>query len=70
MLGRIFGLVATAPFAGSTVAYAGGGFLLDLTWSPRTVFVIGLVGVIAVLVPLLLVLRRDELGGGARDVPV
>jgi MFS family permease len=50
MLGRIFGLVATAPFAGSTLAYAAGGILLDLT-SPRTVFLIGGVGVLVVLVP-------------------
>jgi MFS family permease len=65
MLGRIFGLVATAPFAGSTLAYAAGGFLLDLTGSPRTVFVIGGVGVLMVLVPLMLVLRRDQPADGA-----
>jgi MFS family permease len=57
MLGRVFGLVATAPFAGSTLAYAAGGFLLDLT-SPRTVFLIGGIGVLIVLLPVLLVLRR------------
>jgi MFS family permease len=59
MLGRVFGLVATAPFAGSTLAYALGGFLLDLT-SPRTVFLIGGVGVLVVLVPVLVVLRREQ----------
>jgi MFS family permease len=59
MLGRIFGLVATAPFAGSTLAYAAGGILLDLT-SPRTVFLIGGVGVLVVLVPVLLMLRRER----------
>jgi MFS family permease len=64
MLGRIFGLVATAPFAGSTLAYSAGGFLLDLTGSPRTVFLIGGVGVLVVLVPLILVLRRDAPGDG------
>lgn len=61
MLGRVFGLVATAPFAGSTLAYAAGGFLLDLT-SPRTVFLIGGIGVLVVLLPVLLVLRRERPG--------
>lgn len=59
MLGRVFGLVTTAPFAGSTLAYAAGGFLLDLT-SPRTVFLIGGIGVLVVLLPVLLVLRRER----------
>jgi MFS family permease len=63
MLGRIFGLVATAPFAGSTLAYAAGGFLLDLT-SARTVFLIGGIGVLVILVPLMLVLRRSAPGDG------
>jgi MFS family permease len=64
MLGRVFGLVSTAPFAGSTIAFAAGGFLLDAT-SPRAVFVIAGVGVLAVLVPLMLVLRRHAPGDGA-----
>lgn len=59
MLGRVFGLVSTAPFAGSTLAYALGGFLLDLT-SPRTVFLIGGSGVLVVLLPVLLMLRRER----------
>jgi MFS family permease len=59
MLGRVFGLVATAPFAGSTLAYAAGGFLMDLT-SPRTVFLIGGIGVLVVLLPVLLMLRRER----------
>jgi MFS family permease len=63
MLGRVFGLVATAPFAGSTLAYAAGGYLLDLT-SPRVVFVIAGLGILVVLVPLILVLRRDAPGDG------
>ena len=63
MLGRVFGLVATAPFAGSTIAFAAGGFLMDAT-SPRAVFVIAGVGVLAVLVPLMLVLRRHAPGDG------
>jgi MFS family permease len=58
MLGRVFGLVATAPFAGSTLAYAAGGFLLDLTDSPRAVFLIGGIGVLVVILPVLLMLRR------------
>jgi MFS family permease len=63
MLGRVFGLVATAPFAGSTIAFAAGGFLMDAT-SPRAVFAIAGVGVLAVLVPLMLVLRRHAPGDG------
>jgi MFS family permease len=59
MLGRVFGLVGTAPFAGHTLAFAAGGFLLDLT-SPRTVFLIGGIGVLVVLLPVLLVLRREQ----------
>jgi MFS family permease len=59
MLGRVFGLVGTAPFAGHTLAFAAGGFLLDLT-SPRTVFIIGGIGVLVVLLPVLLVLRRER----------
>lgn len=47
MLGRVFGLVSTAAFGGSTLAYAAGGPLLDLT-SPRTVFFIGGVGTLLV----------------------
>lgn len=65
MLGRVFGLVATAPFAGSTLAYAAGGFLMDLT-SARTVFLIGGIGVLIVLLPVVLVLRREQAGG---DLP-
>jgi MFS family permease len=63
MLGRVFGLVSTAPFAGSTLAFAAGGFLMDAT-SARTVFVIAGVGVLAVVVPLMLVLRRHAPGEG------
>jgi MFS family permease len=47
LLGRTFGVASTAAFGGSTLAYAVSGFLLDLT-SPRTVFVIGGSGVLAV----------------------
>jgi MFS family permease len=58
MLGRVFGLVGTAPFAGHTLAFAAGGFLLDFT-SPRTVFLIAGLGVLLVLIPIMLVLRRE-----------
>lgn len=57
MLGRIFGLVSTAAFGGSTLAYAAGGPLLDLT-SPRTVFLIGGVGTLLVTALLGAVLGR------------
>jgi MFS family permease len=62
MLGRVFGLVATAPHAGSTLAYALGGFLMDLT-SARTVFLIGGIGVLLVLLPVVLVIRRERPDG-------
>jgi len=64
MLGRVFGLVSTAGFAGSTLAYAAGGPLLDLT-SPRAVFLIAGAGILAVTVYLWLALR----GTAAPDHP-
>jgi MFS family permease len=60
VLGRTFGVVTTAAFAGSTLAYAGGGFLLDAT-SPRTVFVIGGSGVLCVALALAFLARRPLL---------
>ena len=63
MLGRTFGLVSTAAFGGSTLAYSFSGFLLDVT-SPKAVFVIGGSGVLVVTVVLLVLVRRpllDEL---------
>ena len=57
LLGRTFGVVSTAAFAGSTLAYAASGFLLDAT-SPRTVFLVGGSGVLAVAVVLRLLARR------------
>jgi MFS family permease len=60
VLGRTFGVVTTAAFAGSTLAYAGGGFLLDAT-SPRTVFVIGGSGVFCVALALAFLARRPLL---------
>lgn len=58
MLGRVFGLVGTAAPAGHTLAFAAGGFLVDAT-SPRTVFLIAGFGVLLVLIPVMLVLRRE-----------
>lgn len=59
MLGRVFGLIGTAAPAGHTLAFAAGGFLLDLT-SPTTVYVIAGVGTLVGLTPVLLVLRRHR----------
>jgi MFS family permease len=57
MLGRVFGLVGTAPYAGHAVAFGAGGFLVDAT-SPRVVFLIAGLGVLLVMVPVMLALRR------------
>jgi MFS family permease len=62
MLGRVFGLVGTAAPAGHTLAFAGGGFLVDLL-GPRVVFLIAGLGVLLVLIPVMLVLRRAEATG-------
>lgn len=62
MLGRVFGVVSTAGFAGSTLAYAAGGPLLDLT-SPRTVFVIAGTGIVAVTAVLWIVVRGEARSG-------
>jgi MFS family permease len=59
MLGRVFGLVGTAAPAGHTLAFAAGGFLVDFT-SPKTVFLIAGFGVLVVLIPVMLVLRRER----------
>jgi MFS family permease len=59
MLGRVFGLVGTAAPAGHTLAFAGGGFLVDL-FGPRVVFLIAGLGVLLVLIPIMLVLRRER----------
>lgn len=57
MLGRVFGLVSTAAFGGSTLAYAAGGPLLDLT-SARTVFLIAGTGILIVTAFMWTALRR------------
>jgi MFS family permease len=59
MLGRVFGLVGTAAPAGHTLAFAAGGFLVDFT-SPKIVFLIAGFGVLIVLIPVMLVLRRER----------
>jgi MFS family permease len=48
MLGRVFGVTSTAAFVGGGLAYAAGGVLLDAT-SPRFVFLVAGVGVLAVV---------------------
>ena len=59
MLGRVFGLVATAAYAGAGVASLIGGFFLDLT-SPRTVFITGGIGALATFALALRPLLRAE----------
>ena len=59
ILGRVFGLVSTAAFGGSTLAYAAGGPLLDAT-SARAVFLIAGVGILLVTAYLWLVLRSHD----------
>jgi MFS family permease len=67
MLGRVFGLVSTAAFGGSTLAYAAGGPLLDLT-SPRAVFMIAGAGILVVTAFLWTSLRREA--GRVSDGPI
>jgi MFS family permease len=67
MLGRVFGLVSTAAFGGSTLAYAAGGPLLDLT-SARAVFLIAGTGILVVTAFLWLSLRREA--GRISDGPL
>jgi MFS family permease len=59
MLGRVFGLVQTAAFGGSTLAYAAGGFLLDLT-STRVVFLVAGSGILLVTAILWRSIRRSD----------
>jgi MFS family permease len=68
MLGRVFGLVGTAAPLGHALAFASGGFLVDLV-GPRNTFLIAGLGVLLVLVPVMLVLRRAEAArpGGPSD---
>jgi MFS family permease len=57
MLGRVFGMLATAAYAGQAVASLLGGFYLDLT-SPRTVLITSGVGGLAALALAVGPLRR------------
>lgn len=59
LLGRVFGIVYAGAFVGSTVAYAAGGLLMELT-SARLVFVIAGVGVLGALVFVWLSLPRGS----------
>jgi MFS family permease len=55
--GRVFGVVSAATLLGAAVARGLGGVLVDLT-SARTTFVIGGVGLLAVTVVAVVLLRR------------
>jgi MFS family permease len=71
MLGRVFGLVGTAAPAGHALAFAAGGFLVDFFGprsGPRIVFLIAGLGVLLILIPLILVLRRERGGAAGPDV--
>jgi MFS family permease len=58
MLGRVFGVTSTAAFVGAGIAYAAGGPLLDAT-SPRFVFLVAGVGVVAVVGLAAIMLPRE-----------
>lgn len=58
MLGRVFGVTSTAAFVGAGIAYAAGGPLLDAT-SPRFVFLVAGVGVLAVVGLAHILLPKD-----------
>lgn len=60
MLGRVFGMIATMVFMGSSVASLAGGLLLDVT-AARTVLVVAGAGYLLVLAGLLLALPRSFL---------
>jgi MFS family permease len=55
--GRVFGVVGAATLLGAAIARGLGGVLVDLT-SPRTTFVIGGVGLLAVTVVAVVLFRR------------
>jgi MFS family permease len=59
LLGRVFGLVSLAAFAGSSAAFLFGGLLLDAT-SARITFVVAGVGVLIVWTAASLALRRSR----------
>ena len=51
--------------AGHALAFAAGGFLVDAV-GPRTVFLIAGLGVLLILIPIMLVLRRSEVTAAGR----
>jgi len=59
MLGRVFGLVKTAAFLGSGLAYAIGGVLVD-QMSPRAVFVVASAGVLGASIGGVFLLPSDR----------
>jgi MFS family permease len=59
MLGRIFGVAYSVPYAALLLTYAAGGALLQLT-SPRIVFVVAGLGTLAALLVVWRLLPRRE----------
>jgi MFS family permease len=67
VLGRVFGLIATAAYAGQGIAAIAGGLLLDAT-TPRVVFIISGVGALAAIaLALRPILRAERRLGSARE---
>lgn len=58
LLGRVFGAVYGPIFLGESLAYAAGGFLLELT-SPRSVFLVAGAGVLVTLILVRAMLGRS-----------
>ena len=63
MLGRVFGLVGTAAPAGTHAGVRGRRVPRGPPLGPRIVFLIAGLGVLLVLVPVMLVLRRADASG-------
>ena len=66
MRGRVFGLMSTAAFLGSGLAYAIGGVLVDHL-STRSVFVVASTGVFAIAAVAVVLLPRDAGAAGESD---
>lgn len=64
LLGRVYGVVSTAAFAGVGIASPAGGVLLDLT-SPRVVFLVAGIGMIAVCALAVPSLRSSRAHAGS-----
>lgn len=58
MRGRVFGLMSTAAFLGSGIAYAIGGVLVDLV-ATRTVFLVASAGVFVIVAVAVVMLPRE-----------